>query len=229
MKGSMMGTAIGSMLGFAAGVAVSPLPIVAMILLLSTPNGRRSGSLFGLGWVVGLTVLSTVVIAISDPAGASTDTGPATWTGWLKVVLGVLLLAFAAKEWRSRPPGDEEPPAPKWMASIDTMAPAKAFGLGVLLSAANPKNALLTIAAGAAIAATGASTSAEVVAVVVFVIVASLGVFAPLVIYLATGEQAVHTLESWRHWFIVNNTAIMAVLFFVIGLKLIGDGITVLS
>jgi hypothetical protein len=37
-----MGAAIGEVLGLAAGVAVSPL--VAMILLLATPRGRATGS-----------------------------------------------------------------------------------------------------------------------------------------------------------------------------------------
>ena len=48
-----MGAAVGDVLGLAAGVAVSPLPIVAMILVLATPQGRANGSLFGLGWLPG--------------------------------------------------------------------------------------------------------------------------------------------------------------------------------
>jgi hypothetical protein len=39
-----MGAAIGEVLGLAAGVAVSPLPIVAMILLLATPRVASTGS-----------------------------------------------------------------------------------------------------------------------------------------------------------------------------------------
>jgi hypothetical protein len=34
-----VGAAIGDVLGLAAGVAVSPLPIVAIILMLGTPPG----------------------------------------------------------------------------------------------------------------------------------------------------------------------------------------------
>ena len=49
-----MGAAIGDILGLAAGVAVSPLPIVAMILVLATPRGRGNGILFGVGWLAGL-------------------------------------------------------------------------------------------------------------------------------------------------------------------------------
>jgi threonine/homoserine/homoserine lactone efflux protein len=222
-----MGSAIGSMLGFAAGVAVSPLPIVAIILLLAAPGGRKTGSLFAAGWFLGLAVLGVVVLLIVGPSNASTDSGPATWTGWLKIVLGVFLLRFALKQWRSRPHDGTEPPPPKWMASLDTIKPAKAFGLGALLATVNPKNGTLTIAAAASIASTGASGADQAVAIALFVIIGSLGVLAPLAIYLFTGEKAVHTLESWRAWFVKNNSAIMAVLFFVIGLKLIGDGISV--
>ncbi|SDJ41879.1 Sap, sulfolipid-1-addressing protein [Frankineae bacterium MT45] len=224
-----MGAAIGSMLGFAAGVAVSPLPIVAIILLLATPKGRVTGSLFALGWVVGLAALGGVVLALAGPADASTDGGPAKWTGWLELILGLLLLLFAVKQWRERPDAGAEPPTPSWMASLDTLTPVKSLGLGALLATVNPKNGTLTIAAAASIAATGAAAGAQLVAIAIFVVIGSVGVLAPLAVYLFAGQSAVTTLEGWRHWFIHNNAAIMAVLFLVIGLKLIGDAITVLT
>jgi threonine/homoserine/homoserine lactone efflux protein len=224
-----VGAAIGSMLGFAAGVAVSPLPIVAIILLLATPNGRTTGSLFAAGWLTGLTVLSVVVLVIVSSAGGSSDGGPAKGTGWLKLALGAWLVVFSVRQWRGRPKDGAEPKPPKWMATLDTLSAGKAFGLGAALATINPKNGALTIAAAAAIAGTGTSGVDQGVAIALFVIIASLGVAAPLAVFLFTGEKAVHTLESWRHWFVQNNTAIMAVLFFVIGLKLVGDGIAVVS
>jgi threonine/homoserine/homoserine lactone efflux protein len=224
-----MGTAIGSMLGFAAGVAVSPFPIVAMILLLATPRGRLTGIAFAVGWLLGLGLLGTVVLLISGPSDASSDGGPATWVGWLKLVLGVLLLLLAVRQWRGRPRSPDDAHTPKWMASIDTFGPGKTFGLGALLAALNPKNGPLTIAAAASIAATGVSGVDQAVALILFVVIASAGVLAPLGVYLLAGERAVHTLAVWRQWFIANNTAIMAVLFFVIGLKLVGDAIQVLA
>jgi hypothetical protein len=224
-----MGAAIGSMLGFAAGVAVSPLAIVAIILLLATPHGRTTGSLFAAGWFAGLAVLSVVVLLIAGPSNASSSSGPATWTGWLKLALGGLLVLFAGKQWRGRSGKGQDPVPPKWMSSLDTLNAGKAFGLGALLATVNPKNGALTIAAAVAIAATGASGAAQGVAIGLFAIISSLGVGTPLAVYLFTGEKAVETLESWRRWFIQNNTAIMAVLFFVIGLKLVGDGLGVVT
>jgi hypothetical protein len=224
-----MGSAIGSMFGFAAGVAVSPFPIVAVILLLSTPAGRRNGGAFIIGWLVGLGALGAIVLLIAGPAGATSEGGPATWVGWLKLVLGLLLLLLAIAQWRHRPASADQATMPKWMAKLDTIRVGGAAGLGALLAAGNPKNGTLTIAAAASIAGTGASAAGQAVAMALFVLIGSLGVLAPVGVYLFAGETAVHTLSSWRTWFIANNTAIMAVLFFVIGIKLVGDAIGVLT
>jgi hypothetical protein len=55
-----MGKALGDVLGLAAGVAVSPLPVVAIILVLATPRGRPNGVLFAAGWMLGLSALGAV-------------------------------------------------------------------------------------------------------------------------------------------------------------------------
>ena len=216
-----MGAAIGDILGLAAGVAVSPLPIVAMILVLATPRGRASGLLFGVGWLAGLAVLGAVVLALAGPADASDGGEPAAWTGWLKLLL-------AARQWRGRPAPGAEPELPRWMASIDRLRPGGALGLGALLSAVNPKNAALTIAAAATIAGTGLPGGEQAVVLAVFVLIGSVGVLAPLVVYLVAGEGAARTLDDWKTWAATHNAAVMAVLFLVFGFKLVGDGIAVL-
>jgi threonine/homoserine/homoserine lactone efflux protein len=223
-----MGAAIGDVLGLAAGVAVSPLPIVAIILLLATPRGRANGSLFAVGWLVGLCVLGAVVLLLAGPADPSDDGQPASWTGWLELLLGVLLLLLAARQWRARPAEGAEPEMPKWMAGLDRLRPGQALGLGALLSAVNPKNGGLTIAAAASIAGAGLAGGQQAVALAVFVLVGSVGVLAPLVLYLIAGERAARTLDGWKTWAGDHNAAIMAVLFLVFGLKLVGDGIAVL-
>ncbi|MER5325112.1 GAP family protein, partial [Streptosporangium roseum] len=98
-----MGQALGDVLGLAAGVAVSPLPIVAIILVLATPQGRLNGLLFTLGWVAGLSVLGGIMLAVGGAGGSSTHHQPAAWVGGLKLVLGLLLVLFGARQWRRRP------------------------------------------------------------------------------------------------------------------------------
>ena len=70
----------------------------------------------------------------------------------------MLLLLVAARQWRSRPAAGETAPLPKWMSAIDRVTPVKATGLGTLLSAVNPKNLLLCIAAGVTVGSAGLST-----------------------------------------------------------------------
>jgi hypothetical protein len=224
-----MGTALGDVLGFAAGVAISPLPIIAIIIMLGTPSGRLNGLLFTLGWLVGLFVLGAVMLAIGGPASSGTPSQPAAWVGGLKLVLGVLLVLFGARQWHRRPHGGAEAELPKWMAAIDRFSPAKVLGLGIVLSAANLKNAPLTIAAGASISGTRLSAGQQTATLAMFVVIASLGLLAPLAVFLITGERAKDILGNWRNWAAGHNTAIMAALFAVLGLKLLGDGIGILT
>ena len=93
------------MLPFAVGVAVSPMPIVAMVLMFITPRARANGVLFALGWVVGIAVAGAVLLAVAGPTEASDGDGaPAAWVDWLKLALGVLLVHVAVKQWRQRSP-----------------------------------------------------------------------------------------------------------------------------
>ncbi|MFD9815536.1 GAP family protein [Streptomyces sp. NPDC059080] len=224
-----MGHAVGDVLGLAAGVAVSPLPIVAIILVLATPRGRLNGPLFVLGWVLGLAALGAIMLAVGGTGGASTHKHPATWVGALKLALGALLALFGARQWRRRPHDTSQAQLPKWMAAIDRFTPVKILGLGLLLSAANLKNAPLTIAAGVSISSAGLPVPQQIGTFAIFVVIASLGVLAPLVVYLSMGERAESILGDWRDRAARHSAAVMAVLLFVLGLKLLGDGISILA
>jgi threonine/homoserine/homoserine lactone efflux protein len=220
-----MNEAIGQVLAVGVGVALSPIPIVAVVLMLATPRARSNGPAFLLGWIAGLAIVGAIVLLASGGADATGDDGPATWVGVLKLVLGALLLALAARQWRSRPRGDAPPPLPKWMQTIDAFSPAKALGMGALLSGINPKNLLLTVAAAAAIAQTGVGGGEQAAALAVFILVGSLGVGAPVVVYFALGERSRHLLDELKAWLIAHNAAIMAAILLVLAAKLIGDGL----
>src|SRR3954451_21998008 len=79
-----MGQAVGQVLSFGAGVALSPVPIIAVVLMLATPRGRVNGPAFLGGWLVGLAVVGTVVLLAASGGGASSAGEPATWVSWLK-------------------------------------------------------------------------------------------------------------------------------------------------
>ena len=213
----------------AIGVAISPIPIIAVVLLLATPKGKGKSLAFLLGWLVGLALVGTIVLLVADPAGAAGDEGPAIWVGWLILALGVLAVVLGINQFRHRPKGDQEPPMPKWMAAVDQFTPGRSGAIGLALAAINPKNLTLTLAATASIASAGLGTSESFVVLGVFVIIATLGVAIPILIYFLAGDRAEEMLDDLQHWLAVHNPAIMTVLFVVIGAKLVGSGLQILA
>jgi len=115
------------------------------------------------------------------------------------------------------------------MAAIDDVTPVKAVGLGFLLSAVNPKNLLLCVAAGVTIAGGGLDTGQEVIATAVFVVIAVSTVVVPVLGYALAKERMAHPLDELKVWLQQNNATVMAVLVLVIGVTLIGKGIGGLS
>ena len=220
-----MGAAIGQVLSLGVGVALSPVPIIAVVLMLGTPRARANGPAFVLGWVVGLAVVGTLVLLAAGGAGATDGGEPATWVAVLELVLGCLLALLALRQWRGRPREGDEAALPKWMQTIDTFSPTRAFAMAVALSAINPKNLLLTVGAASAIAQTGVDAGQQAIALAVFIVVGTLGPGLPVAIYFALGSRAEHILDELKRWMAAHNAAIMAVLCLVIGAKLIGDAI----
>jgi threonine/homoserine/homoserine lactone efflux protein len=221
-----MGQAIGNVLPLAVAVAVFPVPIIAAVLVLGSDRGTTKGVAFVLAWCAGLAAIGAIALLVAGAADANDDGAPATWVNALLLGLGLLLLVLAVKQWRGRPAGEEEPPVPGWMRTIGDFTVARSAGAGLFLTALNPKNVLLTVAAAAEIAEVGLPADQEIVVLVIFVLLASAGVLTPLVLALALGDRARTVLDRLRTWMARHNAAIMAALFLLIGAKLIGDAIS---
>ena len=118
---------------------------------------------------------------------------------------------------------------PKWLRSIDQFTPVRSFAIGAALSAINPKNLAMSLAAGLSIAQAGLSTGAEAGTIVIYVLLAGATILGPLVVYLAMGQRATEILGGWRTWLADNNATVMSVLLLVFAVVLIGQGISGLS
>ncbi|GAA0421678.1 GAP family protein [Leifsonia naganoensis] len=220
-----MGGAIGDTLPLALGIAISPIPIIAAILMLLSPKARGTSVGFLLGWLLGIIVAVVVFTLLSGLIPAADPDASQPIGGTIKIVLGALLLLLALRQWRSRPKPGETASLPKWMAAIDQMTAGRGFGLAFILAAVNPKNLLLAAGAGVAIGTAGLSVGADVVVIVIFVVVAASSVAIPVIGYLVAAERMRGPLDSLRGWLVGNNATVMAVLLLVIGVVLIGKGI----
>ena len=220
-----MSEAIGSILPLAVAAAISPFPIIGVVLMLTTPRARVNGPLFIVGWLVGLGVVGAIGLTLAG-AAAGDDGETSTFVTVVKVVLGLALVLLAVQQWRRRPAAGESPELPTWMSAVDDFTPVRATVMGFVLSALNPKNLILTLAATASIAATSLSTGDQVIVFAVYVAIATLGVGIPVVTYFVMGERSATVLEDLKTWLSVHNSAIMAVILLVIGVKILGDALT---
>lgn len=223
-NGGCVSEAIGAVLAFAVGVGISPLPIVAVILMLFSTRARVNGPLFLLGWVLGLTVVMTGAHLLADVLGIDGGSDATDEISWIKLALGLLLLVAAGRKWRDRPAEGDEPEVPGWMAGIDDIAPSRAFGLSLALSA-NPKNLALAAGAAASLGEVALTTGEVVAAVVTFVVVGSAAVAVAVVYDLLGGESARRSLDRAKDWLMLHNGAVMAVLFLAFGAVLISGGL----
>ena len=61
-----MGTAVGEILPLAVGVAISPVPIIAAILMLLSPQAKSTSLGFLVGWVAGISIAIVVFTLLSS-------------------------------------------------------------------------------------------------------------------------------------------------------------------
>src|SRR4051794_5092597 len=121
---------VSEILTSAVGVAISPVPIVAVTLMLFSQRARANGPAFLVGWVVALVTVSGVAYVLADNADAATDGTAADTIAWGKVSFGVLFLGLGVRTWRRRPAPGAQRELPKWMAGIDALNPARRWAWG---------------------------------------------------------------------------------------------------
>ena len=220
-----MHTVIGEILPLALVVTVSPINIIAAILLLFSPRPIPNASAYLAGFVLGVGGALALVVVVADAIGLTPGSDRSTVASVVLVVVGAALVAGGVLELRKRPGPDEEVALPGWMAGIDAFSTFRSFRVGVLIGAANPKNLAVAVASAVTVANAGLPAAQQVVACAVYVLLAVVGVATPLVVAVALGDRSQSVLESWRTWLVRNNAAVMAVIFLVFGVVLIGKGI----
>jgi threonine/homoserine/homoserine lactone efflux protein len=216
---------IGEILPLAIGVAISPIPIIAAILMLLSPKAKSMSVAFLLGWIAGILVAIVAFTVLSSLLPQDEADGPSVLAGVIKIVLGVLLLLAAVRQWRGRPADGEQATLPNWMSAIDSMTPAKGFVLGFLLASVNPKNLLLAASAGLFVGSAQLTFGEAAVVVLIFTVLAGCTVLIPVTAYLIASARMREPLERLREWLVGNNATIMAVVLLMIAALMIGKGL----
>ena len=220
---------LGVLLPLALGVAFSSVPITAMIVLLLSSRGRSAGLAYLLGYSIGLTAVTvgfTVGIR-ALPAGDATI--PETWIGIGEIVLGAVCSFFAVWSFaraRRRIRAAEAPPEmPSWLRRAGQLGPVSAFAVGLALNL-RPKALVLATAAALALNSGDLTPVAWAIDTVVYLAIGLSTVAAPVIVVLRTGERSRAALERARDWLDRNSYIVTSIVLVMVGVVLIGDGLT---
>jgi len=215
-----LGSVLTKLIPLGLVIALSPITVIPAVLVLHAPRPRPAGLAFLGGWVLGLVALTAAFVGASDLLGGLHQ-APPTWAAWLRVVLGLALIAFGVFRWQTR---HRHTKTPAWLRSFTKLTPVRAGVTGAVL-VLRPEVLILCAAAGLAIGTERLSTAAALIVGAVFVIVSASTVAIPILGYVGAGDRLDDALERLKVWMEENHGAMMAVILVVIGLIVIYNGI----
>ena len=192
----MEAASLAALLLMALALAAQPWSVLAGIILVATRGGLAKEVAYVVGWIGALSAVMAITVAMAprntEHVGLN---GPAT----AEIGLGLLLAGFLAVRWRKTT--GTTAPTPSWMGRLDTMPWILALALGAFLP-----NYFIVVAAATEMLQVGLTGASLAVVGVVFVLVASLGVAAPLAV--ARRDRAPAVYAGWRTWILANNRAV---------------------
>jgi hypothetical protein len=217
-----MTRALTDVMPLAAGVALSPIPVAALLLMLLSEHETANGGAFVLGWVVAVGGLTGATVL----AGVSFHpSNPPTAVKAAELAIGLVLVAGAALAWRRRPRTATQRRPPRWLAATDAISQPAAAALAVALVLLNLKDATLTVGAGAAITDARLAAAQTILCLAVFTAVATITVTAPFAFAVLAGRRAEPTLRRWHAWLDRNGTTAGAGILSLTGIVLLTAGL----
>jgi len=204
-------------------IAVSPLSVIPAVLVLQTPRPGPTSLTFLGGWVLGLIALTAAFVASSDLLGDLHKKPPA-WASWLRVGLGLALIAYGIYEWLGRHRHTE---SPKWIRSFATMTPARAGITALVLVVVRVEVLTMCALAGLNIGS-GLDDAAKWILAAIFVAVAASTVAIPILAYAAAGHRLDDPMTRLKDWMERNHGAMLAVVLVLIGLMVLYNGASAL-
>jgi hypothetical protein len=219
------GSSLLTLLVLAATAAISPFSLVVFSLVLASDRGARNGVAFILGWIVTVTLIGAVMIAVGGAIDVPHRSGARKWFFALQLALGtVLILLWLRRRIRPRVPRTELPKptgkTPGWQRKIATMGYVGAFVLG-----GATQTWPVMIAAGAEVATLKISTAASIAWMVLFAIVTTAGIDVLEVLAIRHPGTAAARLDRIRAYVEHHRDSVVNWIVLLGGLVLVYHGI----
>lgn len=214
---------VGSLLPMVFGIVISPIPIMAVAIILLSPRAKSAGVSFAAGWMIGVAGVVAVFCALSALVPEHSENSGII-RSCIDIALGAALIGVALRQWGRRPRPGEERALPGWLTTVTSMHWRGTLLLGVVLSSLNPENLLMEASAGVTIGAEDLNLKSLAVIISIFTLLSASSVLVPVIAYFTALDFLKPRLETMRDWLAHENTVIMAVLLATIGLVVLGRG-----
>ena len=209
----------------AAGGILSVGSITIVILLLLSDRGWHNGLAYVLGYVSAYTLIGLSLIWIGGVAGTSSGES-GSFSAFLLVALGLLLLWLALRNWRKPPSTHHE--TPRIFTLLDKITPGRAFGFGALVTVINFKNLAIFLSAVSVPLLSNLALPAKLIIVLLDVFVFCTAVIIPVLIYVLFPQQAnerlnwiKQTLEQYSRPIGIGVPLLFGIIFLIRGFTVI--------
>ena len=195
----------------AIGGSVAPPLLLLTILFLSSKRPLSNASALALGYFTTCAVIGILGLVLFGGAESTVSTVGRTISatiGALLIVLGIRRLVYSP---------DPDAPSPRWMESINSMSPPRAFGFGMALFPLQVKNLAVFVACLNLIIASSLGPQGSIAALMIVLVIFVIPVVALIGLYAAAPQRASTTLGSLQAWIGNNNRAVTVVLCLVFG------------
>jgi hypothetical protein len=209
-----MSGALPELLLLAVGGSIAPPMLLLTILFLGSRRPLPNATALAFGYFATCAAIGIAGLTLFD--GAPGAGGAASTAGRvISASVGGLLIVLGLRSLLNTPDHYAQPP--RWIGSITSMSPAKAFALGMALFPIQIKNLAIFVACVNLIGTASVGPRASTVALGLVLLVFAIPVLVLTGIYAAVPQRASNMLGSLRAWMEKNNRAITVVLCFVFG------------
>ena len=201
-------------------IAIEPIPLTAFIVVLASKNGVRKGAAFLFGWLLSLAIVIAATVLVTGNKPPKPNTAPSLGALAAKILIGVVLLVIAVRQYRKL--GKPKPPkkTPKWQTGVDNMSLWFAVALGPLVQPWG------LVAAGVATITEAKLASWEsYVALILFCLV-STSTYLAMEIYAGfRPAQTQALLDGIRNWIDTHTDQVIIIGSVALGFYLIGKSV----
>ncbi len=195
--------------------------LLLTILSLGSRRPIPNAVALALGYFATCAVIGVSGLILFGEAGSAVATAGRV----ISVSVGALLIVLGIRNLSNAPDPDAQPP--RWMESMNSMSPPRAFGVGMVLFPLQIKNLAIFVACLNLIIASSLSLGGSLAALMLVLVIFAIPVLALIGLYAATPQRATTLLGSLQAWMGRNSRTITVAICLVFGSFFLARGFQV--